>query len=148
SRMSMGPLNSMNMEKDNETILGIYNYLNTAGPDAAYYLIYLYDKGGLVDRDLLRRIYEEMFFTQNKKFDPRFIGPFDNLESLHQFTLRLCVKSDASRVRLLSAMEYNSIIEGISSLNELNHALNEKGVCLENVEKMNRRKGIWGKIFS
>jgi hypothetical protein len=140
-----------------DVIVGIYNYLGQTRaddshlpnlPSSAYYLLYLFDKNGLLERDLLKRLYEEMFFSLNKKFDDVYIGPFDSLETLHQFALRVCVKIDAGKAQLFAVKDYNAIIETANDIEDLQKALVEKGITLENVEKMNRKKGLLGKIFS
>ena len=129
-------------------LVGVYNYFSPAGGNAAYYILYLMGEDGLVEREVLLKAYQEMFFSSQRKMDEHYGGPFEGLENLQQFVLRLCVQLDIGQAHLLAASDFNQILENAAAAPELVETMIARGHTLENLDKAKRKKGLLGKIFS
>lgn len=135
---------------DTEYIIGIYNYLN-ANPeihsDSAYYLLYLLDEKGLLDRSAAHKLYDERFKSELTSADiqQNMIGPFANTEALNQFAFQLCEGLNAEKVSLLSVQEYNTLLENTQTASDFHRDLLEKGNVMENIER--KKKGFLRRFF-
>ncbi len=140
---------------DVEYIVGVYHYLN-ANPelngDSAYYLLYLLDDKGLLDKIGAMKLYNEHFKTDLSSPVHEFelnkgkIGPFESVEKLNQFAFRLCEELNAAKVSLLSVQEYNTLLESTISMSDFHRDLLEKGNILENIDR--KKKGFLSRIFN
>lgn len=136
--------------KDTEYIIGIYNYLNAnpeANSDSAYYLLYLLEEKGLLDRTSAKKLYDERFKSELLSSDARedMIGPFDSLATLNQFAFQLCEELNAAKVSLLSVSEYNALLENSQTAADFHRDLLEKGNVMENIER--KKKGFFSRFF-
>ena len=129
-------------------LIGVYQYFSPGGGSAAYYLLYLMGSQGLIEREVLQKAYEEMFFSSKRQINEHFAGPFEGLENLQQYVLRLCVQLDMGSAHIMAASDFNQVLEGISTSEELVNALIARGHTLENLDKAKRKKGLLGKIFN
>jgi len=136
----------MALAEDN--LVGIYHYFAPAQEAAAYYLLYIFDQQGLVDRDTLEQVYTDMFFSSQRKMDARYVGPFESLENLQQYVLRLCGQQDVAHAHLFATTDFNQMLDNITTADDLRVLLSTQGHQLENLEKIKRKKGLLGKIFS
>lgn len=136
--------------KDTEYIVGIYNYINAfpeiAG-DSAYYLLYLLDEKGLLDKSSAHKLYNDQFKSEllNADVHQTMIGPFDSLSSLNQFSFLLCEELNAEKVSLFSVQEYNSLLESTQSASDFHRDLIEKGNVMKNIER--KKKGFLSRFF-
>ena len=143
--------------KDIEYIVGIYHYLN-ATPEShgssAYYLIYLLDEKGLLDRAGAHKLYEDRFKSdisveevQHHYGDrEKMIGPFATTDLLNQFAFQLCEELNAEKVSLLSVQEYNVLLESTQTASDFHRDLLLKGNVMENIER--KKKGFLNRFFS
>ena len=135
---------------DTEYIVGVYNYIN-ASPElhneSAYYLLYLLDEKGLLDKSLAHKIYDEHFKAELMGADvlPNMIGPFASTESLNQFSFQLCEELNAEKVSLFSIQEYNGLLESSQTASDFHRDLLEKGNVMENIER--KKKGFLRRFF-
>ena len=136
----------MALAEDN--IIGIYHYFTPTQEAAAYYLLYVFDHQGLLDRETLQKVYTDMFFSSPHKMDARYIGPFESLDNLHQYVLRLCGQQDVAHAHLFATADFNQFLENTTTSDDLGVLLSTQGHQLENLEKLKRKKGLLGKIFS
>jgi hypothetical protein len=139
--------------KDTEYIIGIYNFVN-ANPeiqaDSAYYILYLLDEKGLLDRSAAIKLYEERFqsnlsgahdFLNNHGM----IGPFESTDFLNQFAFQLCEELNAEKVSLLSVSDYNLLLESTQTASDFHRDLLLKGNVMENIER--KKKGFLSRFF-
>jgi len=136
----------MALAEDN--IIGIYHYFAPTQGGAAYYLLYVFDHQGLLDRETLHKTYTDMFFSSQRKMDARYVGPFEGLENVHQYVLRLCGQQDVAHAHLFAAADFNQFLENTTTADDLGVLLSTQGHQLDNLEKLKRKKGLLGKIFS
>ena len=129
-------------------LVGVYHYFSPHGGSAAYYLLYLMGAQGLIEYEVLQKAYREMFFSSQRPMNEHFAGPFEGLENLQQYVLRLCVQLDLSSAHLVSANDFNQIMENTATGEDLVTRLIAQGHELENLDKAKRKKGLLGKIFS
>jgi hypothetical protein len=139
--------------KISDALVGVYDYFNesyvkenslSGAKGASFYFLYLLDKTGLLNRDELASVYQEVLGVELKS---HYVGPFENLESLNQFAFNLCQKKDAEKIYILSAEEYNQIIENsVNDVSTFSQAIMAKANCLENID--HRKKGFLGKLFN
>ena len=140
-------------EKD--AVICIYHYLsaesvegegNSSGREGYYYyFLYAFDQSGLISPDVLLETYFEKF--QSEINAGEYIGPFNNLDELNQYAFVLMEKLDAGSVYSISVQEYNAVIEESENVMELLENLIKHANGLKNIEKTNRSKGLFGKIF-
>ena len=136
--------------KDTEYIVGVYNYINIApeGPGgSAYYLLYILDEKGLLDKSAAHKLYDERFKSELASFEsqPNLIGPFASTELLNQFAFQLCEELNAEKVSLLSVQEYNSLLESSQTATDFYRDLLLKGNVMENIER--KKKGFLSRFF-
>ncbi|MBP5296487.1 MAG: hypothetical protein J6Y94_04060 [Bacteriovoracaceae bacterium] len=136
------------MAMPEDHLVGVYQYFSPAGGTAAYYLLYLMGPEGLIEPEVMQKTYAEMFFSSQRKMDERWGGPFEGLENLQQFVLRLCVQLDIGRAHLWATTDFNQLVENTATATELLPLLIERGHTLENLDKAKRKKGLLGKIFN
>ena len=118
--------------KDIEYIVGVYNYINAfpeLHSDSAYYLLYLLDEKGLLDRSVADKLYEEKFKTDlsSGNIHARMTGPFESTDQLNQFAFQLCEEMNAAKVSLLSVQEYNALLESTQTASDFHSDLLLKG---------------------
>jgi hypothetical protein len=139
--------------KDIEYIVGIYNYFNPypeTGEDSYFYLIYLLDETGFLEREAADKIYKDQFMTEalsGVKAPASMVGPFESLEHLNQYAFALCEAHNAARITLFSAQEYNLLLENSQEAYEFHRDLLEKGNVIENIERK-KKSGFLGRFFS
>src|SRR5690349_6828177 len=109
--------------KDIEYIVGVYNYINAfpeLHSDSAYYLLYLLDEKGLLDKAVAHTLYDERFKSElsSGNIHQKMIGPFESTDHLNQFAFQLCEELNAEKVSLLSVQEYNSLLEGTQTASD------------------------------
>ena len=138
--------------KEIEYIVGIYNYFNPypeEGHESYYYLLYLLDEKGLLEKESANKLFSERFSTPeiaDLKAPLNTVGPFISLETLNQYAFALCEDLNAARVSLLSVQEYNTLLENSQQASEFHRDLLEKGNVLENIER--KKKGLLSRFFS
>ena len=136
--------------KDTEYIIGLYNYLN-AYPEiqneSAFYLLYLLDEKGLIDRAIASKVYEIGFKSElsSSNIHPNMIGPFDSLATLNQFAFKLCEELNAEKVSLLSVQDYNGLLENTQMASDFHRDLLDKGNIMQNIER--KKKGFLSRFF-
>ena len=136
--------------KDTEYIVGVYNYLNASPEvhsDSAYYLLYLLDEKGLLEKSAAHKLYNDRFKSEltSSEMHQNMIGPFDSTEVLNQFAFQLCEELNAEKVSLLSVQEYNLLLESTQTASDFHRDLVEKGNVMENIER--KKKGFFSRFF-
>lgn len=135
-----------------EYIVGIYNNFNPfpeEGEEAHFYLLYLLDEKGLLEKEGAKALFKERFLSEHLegvKTPPSMIGPFLSLDNVNQFAFALCEELNAARVSLLSVEEYNTMLENSQLAHDFHRDLLEKGNVMENIER--KKKGFLGRFFS
>jgi hypothetical protein len=138
--------------KEIEYILGIYNFYNPFpedGQDSYYYLLYLLDEKGILEREAALTIFNERFTSEDLvglKTPDNSIGPFISLEKVNQYAFALCEELNAAKISLLSVQEYNSLLENSQVASDFHHDLLTKGNVMENIER--KQKGFLSRFFS
>lgn len=130
-----------------ETIVGIYNFFNPRPEEideSGFYLLYLLDERGLLELGGARKLFLNAFNEANY-IDAKYIGPFDTFERLNQFAFALCENVNAARISLLSAQEYNSVLESHQQVVDFHQDLLAKGNVIENIER--KKKGFLNRFF-
>lgn len=139
--------------KDTEYIVGIYNFINATPElhsDSAYYILYLLDEKGLLDKGLAQKLYEVHFKSalagvEENAYTSKMIGPFESTDLLNQFAFQLCEELNAEKVSLLSVQEYNSLLETTQQASDFHRDLLLKGNVMENIER--KKKGFLSRFF-
>lgn len=133
-----------------ETIVGIYHFFQPRAHEGAipqYYLLHILDHRGILDRDLVVRVYKEKFQREVDR-DQEIVGPFESLDELNMYAYQLASEINAPKVSLLSVSDYNLLLENAMDLNNLIYDLKNKGNILENMEKdQGKKSGFFSKIF-
>jgi acetylglutamate kinase len=127
-------------------LIGIHHYFNPFPEEergAAYYLIYLLDQRGILDKDEALKIFKEQFPSEAAKL--KWLGPFESLDKLNQFAFTLCEKLDAQKISLISVQDYNGLLEQTVQSTDFHRDLLQKGNILENIDK--KEKGFFKKLF-
>jgi hypothetical protein len=137
--------------KEIEYIVGIYNYVNPSpdlGNESAFYLLYLLDEKGMLERDIAEKLFAMNFDEVGKDAEkiPGAIGPFLSLDKVNQYAFALCEELNAAKVSLLSVEEYNTLFENTQLAPDFHRDLLEKGNVMENIER--KKKGFLGRFFS
>jgi len=139
--------------KDTEYIVGVFNYINAfpeLHSESAFYILYLLDEKGLLDKTSAIKLYNERFKTADAIGDepisgPKMIGPFESTDLLNQYAFQLCEQFNAEKVSLLSVQEYNSLLENTQTASDFHRDLLEKGNVMENIER--KKKGFLSRFF-
>lgn len=139
--------------KDTEYIIGVFNYINAfpeLHSESAYYLIYLLDEKGLLDRTAAIKLYNDRFRANITNGDEslntsKMIGPFESTDQLNQFAFQLCEEFNAAKVSLLSVQDYNSLMESTQAASDFHRGLQEIGNVMENIER--KKKGFLSRFF-
>lgn len=135
-----------------EYIVGVYNNYNPypeEGHEPHFYMLYLLDEKGLLEKEGAKKLFKERFLSEHLedvKCPPNMIGPFLAQENINQFAFALCEELNAARVSLLSVSEYNAILESTQNASDFHRDLLEKGNVMENIER--KKKGFLGRFFS
>ena len=135
-----------------EYIVGIYNYFNPFPEDGSepyYYMLYLLDDRGMLEKEGALKLFSERFKDsgfENHKTPINGIGPFISMEKLNQFAFALCEEVNAAQVSLLSVGEYNNMLENSHQADEFHRDLLEKGNTMENIER--KKKGFLSRFLS
>lgn len=138
--------------KEIEYIVGVYNFYNPFpedGQDSHYYMLYLLDEKGMLEREAAFTIFNERFTSEELaglKTPPNTIGPFLSLEKINQYAFALCEELNAAKISLLSVQEYNSLLENSQIAIDFHHDLLTKGNVMENIER--KQKGFLSRFFS
>jgi hypothetical protein len=139
--------------KDTEYIVGVYNYIN-ANPelnsDSAYFLLYLLDQRGILDRQEAVKLYDEHFKSKLMSDElmvssSKMIGPFESTDLLNQFAFQFCEVLNAEKVTLISVQEYNTLLEGSQTASDFHRDLLLQGNVMENIER--KKKGFLSRFF-
>lgn len=139
--------------KDTEYIVGVFNYINAfpeLHSESAYYILYLLDEKGLLDKTSAIKLYNERFKSADAIDDgplsgSKMIGPFESTDLLNQYAFQLCEEFNAEKVSLLSVQEYNSLLENTQTASDFHRDLLEKGNVMENIER--KKKGFLSRFF-
>jgi hypothetical protein len=136
--------------KDIEYIVGVYNYLNAfpeLHSDSAYYLLYLLDEKGILDRSIADKLYDQNYKSElsSGNIHSKMIGPFESTDRLNQFAFQLCEEMNAAKVSLLSVQEYNALLESTHTAVDFHRDLLLKGNVMENIER--KKKGFMSRFF-
>ena len=135
-----------------EYIVGIYNNFNPypeEGQEEYYFMLYLLDEKGLLEKEGAQKLFKERFLSEHLegvKCPPNMIGPFLALENVNQFAFALCEELNAAQVSLMSVSEYNSLLENSQLASDFHRDLLEKGNVMENIER--KKKGFLSRFFS
>jgi hypothetical protein len=138
--------------KEIEYIVGVYNFFNPFpedGQEAYYYLLYLLDEKGMLEKETATKLFHERFSPEEiKGLKPlhNAMGPFVSLESVNQYAFALCEEFNAAKISLLSVQEYNSLLDQNQEASDFHRDLLEKGNVMENIER--KKKGFLSRIFS
>lgn len=127
-------------------LIGVYQYFNPFPEEergSAYYLLYLLDQRGLLEKDDAKKLFHEGEPDYDLK--SKWIGPFESLDNLNQFAFLLCEKLDAQKISLLSVPEYNGLLEHTIQASDFHRDLLEKGNVIENIDK--KEKSFFKKLF-
>lgn len=146
-------MNQSNLEHNafsDETIVGIYHFFqprNHEGTLPQYYLLHVMDHRGMLDREVVNRVYKEKFQREMDR-EQDIVGPFESLDELNMYAYELASVINAPKVSLLSVSDYNLLLENAMDLNGLIYDLKNKGNILENIEKdQGKKSGFFSKIF-
>lgn len=135
-----------------EYIVGVYNSFNPfpeEGDESYFYLLYLLDEKGLLEKEGAQKLFKERFLSEHLegiKSPTNMIGPFLALDNVNQFAFALCEELNAAQVSLLSVNEYNSLLENSQLASDFHRDLLEKGNVMENIER--KKKGFLSRFFS
>lgn len=138
--------------KEIEYIVGVYNFYNPFpedGQESYYYLLYLLDEKGILEREAALTIFNERFTSEELvglKTPHNTVGPFISLEKLNQYAFALCEELNAAKISLLSVQEYNALLETSQVASDFHRDLLEKGNVMENIER--KQKGFLSRFFS
>lgn len=138
--------------KDTEYIVGVYNYINAfpeLNTDSAYYILYLLDEKGLLDKSAALKLYTDRFKSElaaDDHYTSKMIGPFESTDLLNQFAFQLCEELNAEKVSLLSVQEYNSLLESTQEASDFHRDLLLKGNVMENIERK-KKGGFLSRFF-
>lgn len=127
-------------------LIGVYQYFNPFPEEergSAYYLLYLLDQRGVLEKEDAKNLFKE----NNPDYDlkSKWIGPFESLDNINQFAFLLCEKLDAQKISLLSVPEYNGLLEQTLHASDFHRDLLEKGNIIENIDK--KDKSFFQKLF-
>ncbi len=135
---------------NDETIVAIYHYFQPQALDAInpeYYILYVLDHRGMIDREIAEKIYKESILP-NEFQHKDLIGPFESLDELNKFAFLLCESINAPRVSLMSVQDYNLLLENSFDTHNFLNDLKTKGNILENIDREeNKKSGFFSKIF-
>ena len=126
------------------TLLALYHYFNLGNREAAYYIAAILSSGERLERDFLEQYYGDLFHTP---CNPDFVGPFEAPENMNEYLFGLGEHLETSRVAILSAEEYNAIVEAVTNKEELQKRLFSSSTILNNPHAPVKRRGLLGKIF-
>lgn len=138
--------------KEIEYIVGVYNFFNPfpeEGQESYYYLLYLLDEKGILEREVAEKLFSERFNSEEVrglKTPHHTIGPFASLETLNQYSFALCEELNAAKISLLSVLEYNTLLEQSQQAVDFHRDLLEKGNVMENIER--KKKGFLNRFFT
>jgi hypothetical protein len=127
-------------------LVGVYSFFNPFPEDetgSAYYLLHLLDQRGVLEKNDAKKLFTETY--PHFELKSKFLGPFESIDTLNQFSFMLCEKLDAQKISLLSVQEYNSLLEQTQQASDFHRDLLEKGNVLENIDK--KEKGFLKKLF-
>ena len=138
------------MKNDTEYIVGIFNFINVfpeLSGEPAYYLLYLLDEKGLLDKSTALKLYQEHFKSSLTEdfLHPKLIGPFESMDRLNQFAFQLCEEQNAEKISLISVQEYNNLLEGAQIASDFHRDLLQQGNVMENIE--HKKKGFLSRFF-
>jgi hypothetical protein len=129
-----------------EYLIGVYQYFNPNPEEeigASYYLLYLLDQRGILEKEDAKKLYQESHTSFDLK--SKYIGPFESVDNINQFAFLLCEKLDAQKISLLSAQEYNGLLEHTQQASDFHRDLLLKGNVIDNIDK--KEKGFFKKLF-
>jgi hypothetical protein len=138
--------------KEIEYIVGVYNFFNPFpedGLESYYYLLYLLDEKGILEKEAADKLFEERFYVdevKGLKAPYNTIGPFVSLETLNQYSFALCEELNAAKISLLSVQEYNLLLDQSQQASDFHRDLLEKGNVMENIER--KKKGFLNRFFT
>lgn len=138
--------------KEIEYIVGIYNFFNPYpedGQESYYYMLYLLDEKGFLEKEVAMKLFAESYSSQETaglKIPHNTVGPFISLEKLNQYSFALCEELNAAKISLLSVQEYNALLEQGQQASDFHRDLLEKGNVMENIER--KQKGFLSRFFS
>jgi len=127
------------------SIIGIYEFFNTAQKDGLY-LLYVFDDHGHMDYQLLNQLYEQVFGPNDAKKD-HFIGPFRDESTLQQFAYRVCEEIKSPHMNLVSVGQYNEVLSNSHTMEVLAREIKNCGTSITNSEFSESKKTLFDKLF-
>ena len=112
---------------------------------AKYFISKFYHpEGELVDETLFK-LYEQMFgHSMNYEWG---IGPFDGLDELNQYAVKVTQEVGAPGVNLLSLHEYNNAVEKINDAESFKGLFQEIGLFLQNPDSVESSGALLSRFF-
>ncbi len=139
-----------------DSIFVIYSFFNLKIPMSGnikkglslsnYYILNVFDKNREIDWDILTETFKDLFLDDCEIKGEGPLGPFDNLTSLNRFSFEVLKKLKAKTVHLLSAEEFNSIIERSSSACDFKKIIEGNSKKIENISQK-RNSSIFQRFF-
>ena len=120
----------------NNNIIVLYNYLAEENKKASYYILNVLHKTGVLEKSLTEESYKNLFHSP---LDREYIGPFQSIEDLQRYSFNLCEKLEADQAAIISAQEYNGMVERISDVAELREQVFQIGDTIHNPTPKKRR---------
>ncbi len=126
-------------------------YLENLVESGGHWIVAILGSKGHLDFEQAREIYGELF--PNRSAKEKHLGAFDSLDEIEIFMALLCDKLQMERAALCSVVEYNAIIENLTTL-EINDPSrpNLAQILFSKTREIklpenSKRKGIFGKLF-
>jgi hypothetical protein len=122
------------------------NLKRSGGASEGIEIYNVFDRGGLIDESTLSDLFEDICKGQITSLSPGNIGYFADGHQLQRFCFMLCQKLSHKGVSLMTAQQYNSVLEKSHTAEELGEKLAEAGDFIENVDA--EKKGFFDELFS
>jgi len=127
--------------KQTDYLIGIFHQFNPNLSDLdtfAYYFLYILDQKGEVAIEEKKQSFE----------GKDIVGPFQTIEELNQFAYKILEQSNAEKISLVSIADYNLYLEKNSQALDFFQDLILNGNVLLNIEKDDKKKGLFKRLFS
>lgn len=134
----------------------IYSYMNpTLGLEEYkgvnqsndYYILNVFCKRDTFDKDYLKNLYDELLFERAQIDYPHLIGPFQDKKELKRFCQELLLKNKGKNIHLISAKEFNSIIEKTDNIIECEDNFLSSEEVMENIH-LKEKNSFLGRLFN
>ena len=125
----------------------VYHTDNEIFPKQSYYYVLdLFSEVSEINRDLLVRLYHELH-GGHSQLDEEKIGPFQDLEELNRYALKVADELLSPAVFVLSAVDYNNALENLTLARDLKAIFRANGTRLENQKYLSGRSNFFRRIF-